>query len=104
MLFELSIMPLGNDPHISDEIAEVIRVLDKSGLMYQLTPTATCIEGRWEDVIPVVRLCHARVRASCDHVVTLLKIEDDADGHNKLTRNVTSVEEKLGHALTGPIQ
>jgi len=45
MLVELSILPLVGDGHLSDELAEVLKLIDSSGLSYQLTPTATCIEG-----------------------------------------------------------
>lgn len=103
MLVEFSVIPLGRDPHISDEIAEALKVLEESGLPYQLTPSATCIEGAWDEVMPVIRRCHARVRELAPHVITSIKVEDDEDGDNKLLKNVTSVEEKLGHSVAaGP--
>jgi uncharacterized protein YqgV (UPF0045/DUF77 family) len=37
MLAELSILPLGGDSHISDELAEVLKLVDGFGLPYQLT-------------------------------------------------------------------
>jgi uncharacterized protein (TIGR00106 family) len=101
MLIEFSIIPLGRDPHISEEIAEALRVLDEAGLPYQLTPSATCVEGEWDTVMPVIRRCHARVRELSPHVITSIKIEDDGED-NKLLQNVTSVEEKLGHTVPEP--
>jgi len=35
----------------SKEIAEVLRIVDDSGLPYQLTPAGTCIEGDWDGEI-----------------------------------------------------
>jgi uncharacterized protein (TIGR00106 family) len=102
MLIEFSIVPLGKDPHISDEIAEALKVLEEAGLRYQLTPSATCVEGEWEEVLPVLRRCHARVRELSPHVITTIKIEDDADGVDKLQRNVASVNEKLGRPPIEP--
>ena len=99
MLFELSVLPLGTDAHLSDEIAEVVKVVEASGLPYQVTPTATCIEGEWDEVMPVIQQCHLRARELSPHVVTMLKIEDDEDSVNKLIHNVASVEEKVGHVL-----
>lgn len=99
MLVELSIIPIGRDSHTSNELAEVLKLIDESGLHYELTPSSTCIEGSWNEVMAVVRLCHERVRARCPHVVTTLKIEDDAGAPNPLESNVTSVEEKLGRPL-----
>jgi uncharacterized protein (TIGR00106 family) len=98
MLIEFRIVPVGRDAHTSGEIAEAIRVLDDAGLPYRLMPSATCVEGEWEEVMPVIQRCHARVREMSPHVITSITIEDDEDGGNKLERNVASVEEKLGHA------
>lgn len=98
MLVELTIIPVGRDSHTSAELAEVLKLIDESGLPYELTPSATCIEGMWSEVMPLVRLCHERVLAHCSHVVTNIKIEDDG-ATGKLITNVASVEEKAGRPL-----
>jgi uncharacterized protein (TIGR00106 family) len=100
MLAELSILPLGGDSHTSDELAEVLKLVDAFGLPYQLTPAGTCIEGEWNEVMELARECHNRVRAKSPHVVTLIKIEDEEGEKNKLTRNITSVEQKAGRQLS----
>lgn len=97
MLVELSIIPVGRSPHTSEELAEVLKLVDESGLPYELTPTATCIEGDWAEVMPVIRLCHERVRARCPHVVTTIMIEDEDGARNKLDANVAVIERRLGH-------
>ena len=99
MLLEFSIIPLGGDTHVSHEIAEALKIIDESGLPYQLTPSATCIEGNWEEVMPVVQRCHMRLRQTCPHVITSIQIEDEEGAKDKLARNVASVEEKVGHPL-----
>jgi uncharacterized protein (TIGR00106 family) len=99
MLVELSIIPIGGGEHLSSEIAEALKIIDASGLRYQLTPAGTCIEGEWDEVMPLVRQCHDRVRETSPHLVTTIRIEDDRGERDKLTRNIASVEEKVGHAL-----
>ncbi|MGH7851801.1 MAG: MTH1187 family thiamine-binding protein [Candidatus Binatia bacterium] len=99
MLAELSIIPIGGNTHSSAELAKVLKLVDESGLPYQLTPSSTCIEGEWDQIMPLIHRCHDRVRKGAAHVVTLIKLEEDDGERNKLTSNVTSVEEKLGHAL-----
>jgi len=99
MIFEFSIIPLGLGTHISSEVAEALKIVDASGLPYQLTPLGTCIEGGWNEVMAVIENCHARLRQSCPHVITTIKIEDEEGGKDKLVRNVASVEEKIGHPL-----
>jgi uncharacterized protein (TIGR00106 family) len=100
MLAEFSIMPMGQDAHTSQQLAEALKIVEESGLPYQLTPTATCLEGAWEEVLPVIRLCHARVRNISPHVVTMIKIEDDAGETEQLASNLSSVEEKAGRPLS----
>ena len=99
MLVELSVIPLGGDTHLSSRIAEVLKLIDASGLAYQLMPSGTCIEGEWEQVMPVVRLCHERMRGLSAHVFTTIRIEDEEGEHHKLIRNVASVEERAGRTF-----
>lgn len=100
MLVELVIVPIGAGRSLSDEIAEVIKIVDESGLPYQLTPSGTCIEGDWEEVMSVVRKCHERTREDASHVITSIRIEDEANEKNKLETNVSRVEDKLGKAAS----
>jgi uncharacterized protein YqgV (UPF0045/DUF77 family) len=46
--------------------------------------------------MPLVRQCHDHALKGSSHLVTFIKIEDDDGERDKLTGNVTSVEEKLG--------
>jgi uncharacterized protein YqgV (UPF0045/DUF77 family) len=102
MLFELSIIPT-DELHASEELAEVLEVIDSSGLPYLLGPGSTCIEGSWDQVMPVIHACHERARSASKHVITLLKIEDDEGQRDKIRRNVKSVESKAGRKLQSSI-
>jgi uncharacterized protein (TIGR00106 family) len=95
MLFELKIIPLGESAHTSSRLAEVVKLVEASGLPYELTPTATCIEGSWNDVMALIKKCHDQARRMSSHVLTSVTVEDDADSENKLVRNVSSIEEKM---------
>jgi len=100
MLVELSIIPVGNDAHLSDDLAGTLRIVDDSQLPYQLTPAGTCIEGNWDEVMAVVRRCHEQMRERSSHVFTTIRIEDEADAENKLVNNVASVAEKVAKPLS----
>jgi uncharacterized protein (TIGR00106 family) len=99
MLFELSIVPLGSSSSLSDDLAEILKIIDDSGLPYLLGPTATCIEGEWDEVMDLVRACHEQARKGSSHVITTIKIGDEAGVKNKLVDNVASVEAKAGRPL-----
>ncbi|MGH7824271.1 MAG: thiamine-binding protein [Candidatus Binatia bacterium] len=57
------------------------------------------MEGEWDEIMPLIRQCHDRARKGSSHVVTFIKLEEDDGERDKLTPNVTSVEEKIGHTL-----
>jgi uncharacterized protein (TIGR00106 family) len=99
MLAELTIFPLGVGPHTSLVLADILRIVDASGLPYVLTPSGTCIEGDWDQIMMAVKKCHEKARSHCTHVVTELRIEDDADSSDKLHENIASVEMAAGHPL-----
>jgi uncharacterized protein (TIGR00106 family) len=99
MLAEISFVPIGGNTHSSAELAKILKLVEESGLPYQLTPSSTCIEGEWDEIMPLIHRCHDRALKGSSHVVTFIKLEEDQGERNKLTYNVTSVEQKLGHAL-----
>lgn len=95
MLVDLSVTPLSGETKISEEIAKVVKIIEDSDLPYQLTPTGTVIEGSWADVMAVVEKCHNKARENAPHVITTIKIEDELGAENKLTENISSVQEKM---------
>lgn len=99
MLVEFSIIPVAGDGAMSDEIAEALRIVDRSGLPYQLTPSGTCVEGGWQEVMALIQQCHEQARRTSRHVVTTIKIEDEEGARNKLRDNVASIEQRLGQRL-----
>ncbi len=81
---------------MSEAIAELIRIIDASGLPYQLTPCGTCIEGEWDEVMSLARKCHERMRERSPHVITMIQIEDQEGAKDKLRHNIASVAAKVG--------
>src|SRR5206468_2349765 len=99
---EVSVIPLGVGTHLGGAIAEVVRLVDASGLAYQLTPSGTCIEGEWDDLMALLKRCHDRVRKGSSRVIWTIKIDDEEGSRDMLTRHVVSVEERVGRATEGP--
>lgn len=99
MLVELTINSLGRGTHLSKDLAEILAIVDASGLPYRLTPFGTCIEGNWDDVIGLVKQCHEHARCLSHHIITTIRIEDEEGAVNKLEGNVAAVERLAGHQL-----
>ncbi|HET6669664.1 MAG TPA: MTH1187 family thiamine-binding protein [Pyrinomonadaceae bacterium] len=99
MLVELSINPLGRGTHLSRDLGEILKVIDESGIPYGLSPLGTCIEGEWDEVMPLIRRCHDKARSMSPHVLTTLRIEDEEGAKNKIEENVAAVERAAGRSL-----
>jgi len=56
-------MGTGHDPSVAEYVAECARILDKSGLKYQMHGYGTNLEGLWSAVSKAIHDCHAAVHA-----------------------------------------
>jgi uncharacterized protein (TIGR00106 family) len=99
MLLELSVIPLGRGRSISADVADLVRIVDASGLDYRLTAAATIIEGSWDQLMDVARKCHAEMRKKTERVITFMKVDDYADRTGRLTAAIASVERKVGKPM-----
>ena len=99
MLLELSVIPLGRGRSISADVADMVKIIDASGLDYRLTAAGTILEGNWEQVMDVARKCHTEMRKKTERVVTFMKVDDYGERSGRLTVAVASVEAKVGRAV-----
>lgn len=103
MLVQLEIVPVSGTTHLSDAIAKAVRIIDETDVPYALTPSGTCLEGTWDEVMPVIRRCHERLREDAPHVFTYIRIEDEEGAANKLRTNVRAIHDHVeasGQSLT----
>ncbi len=96
MLLELSVIPLGRGRSISADVADMVKIIDASGLDYRLTATGTIIEGTWEQLVNLAQKCHTEMRRKTERVVTDMKLDDYAERTGRLAGAVASVERKVG--------
>jgi len=54
-LISVAIYPMGSGETLSAHIAEVVKVIEASGLPSRTTSMATEIEGEWDEVMKVVK-------------------------------------------------
>ena len=99
MLVEFSITPIGKEASLSADVAQVVDLVDKSGLNYRLTPMSTIVEGEWDEIMELIKRCHLLVRGRAPRVATWIHI-DDRPGHRQMiTHKVAAVEKQLGRKL-----
>jgi len=99
MLIEFSIVPIGTSSSLSARVAEVLDIVDSSGLSYKLTPMGTIVEGEWNDLMRLVRQCHGKMMKNEERVLTRILIDDRKGKTGRMDRKIRSVEKRLGRSL-----
>ena len=102
MLAELEIIPVGtNSTSVSTILAEVAKLIDKSGLDYRVGPMGTVVEGEWDRIMTLAKQCHQAVLGTTGRVLTTIRIDDrkDRPSAGRITQKVQSLESKVGRPL-----
>ncbi len=99
MLAEFSVAPVGDNPHLTPVVAEMLRLIDGSGLPYQFHSMGTVVEGDWDEVMDLIGRCHALARQGAVRVGTVIKIDDCPGRTGRLEGKVAGVEKLLGKKL-----
>jgi uncharacterized protein (TIGR00106 family) len=99
MLVEFSIIPIGAGSSLGAHLAEVLRIIDASGLPYKANPMGTVIEGEWDETIRLIKKCHRTVMKTGERVVTTISIDDRKGKPNRIETKVKSIEQRLGKSL-----
>ena len=99
MLAEFSVTPIGAGESVAKYVAEVIRIVDESGLNYKTNAMGTVVEGDFDKVMNLIARCHKATRVKCKRVSTIIKIDDRAGVKDALTEKTASVERILGRKL-----
>jgi uncharacterized protein (TIGR00106 family) len=99
MLAEFSIIPIGIGSSIGDQVAKVLKIVDKSGLPYKINPMGTVVEGEWDEILRLIKKCHRTVLSGGERVVTTIAIDDRKGKPNRIEKKVKSIEKRIGKAL-----
>ncbi len=75
-----SIHPIGAGEHVGDDVAKAVEIIQRSGLEHHLGPSGTTLVGDWEEVMDVVRRCHAALADGNARVSSILKIDHKVAG------------------------
>ena len=99
MLIAFSIVPIGAGSSIGGSIAEVLKIVDGSGLPYKINPMGTVVEGEWDDLFKLVKKCHKAVMKNEERVITSISVDDRKGKTNRIEEKVKSVEKRIGKTL-----
>jgi uncharacterized protein (TIGR00106 family) len=99
MLAEVSIIPIGIGSSIGNKLAEVLKIIDASGLPYKVNPMGTVIEGDWDEVMNLIKKCHKALMKTGERTLTTITLDDRKGKPNRIEEKVKSIEKRLGKNL-----
>ena len=76
MLASFSIVPLGGSASLRQYVAEIVDLVDRSGLDYRLGAMQTTVEGDRRAVMALIMKCHNHVAKKVPRVLTTIQIDD----------------------------
>ncbi|NJD99907.1 MTH1187 family thiamine-binding protein [Thermococcus sp. LS1] len=96
VIVEFVIVPLG-ERSLSRYVAEVVKLLEKKGVKYQLTPMATIIEvPTVSEAFTIIEEAHELMfKFGAERVSTTVRIDDRRDKAVHMEDKVKSVLEKV---------
>jgi len=95
MLVQFSMFPTGGKESASAEVAQIIDLIDKSGLPYKTSAMATVLEGEWDEIFPLIDKCRLLLRQNNRRFYMVLTMDDREGAKGRLAGKVASLEEKL---------
>lgn len=97
VIVELSIFPVDKaGASLSPYVARVLRVLQASGLPFELNPMGTCVEGDWEPVWAAVSACMEELQKDSERVYLTVKADWRRGDAPRMAAKKGAVREKLG--------
>ncbi|MBD3402648.1 MTH1187 family thiamine-binding protein [candidate division GN15 bacterium] len=100
MILNLSIFPTSKTTDsASEDVAQVIEIVDKSGLPYKLGPMSTAIEGDWDEIMDVVNKARKKLHEQHNRVYIVMTVDDREGVSGRLTGKIESVEKELGREV-----
>ena len=93
---EFTIIPIGVGVSLSKYVAVCEKVLQASGLSYELHANGTNLEGEWDEVMQAIKTCHEKLhKMGVPRIATQIKIGTRTDRAQTMADKVASVREEL---------
>jgi len=99
MLAIFSTFPVGKSDSLSKDVAQIIKMIEDSGIECQTTAMGTIVEGEWDEVMELIKKCHFKLREFSTRVSTKISIDDREGATGRIKGKIDSVEKHLGREI-----
>lgn len=100
MLASFAIVPIGAGEELKEYVADILSIIDQSGLEYTLGAMQTTVEGDPDKVMALIMKCHNRMKELSPRVLTHIAIDDREGATGRLKGKISDVEDVLGRKLS----
>ena len=100
LLLEFSMYPTDKGESVSEYVKGNLEIIHASGLPYKLGPMGTCLEGDYDEVMDVVRMCYERLSQDSDRIACQVKMDWHRGHSGRLDSKVETLKAKTGHDLS----
>ncbi len=99
LLLEFSMYPTDKGASVSQYVKGNLEIIDDSGLPYKLGPMGTCLEGEYDEVMAVVKMCYDRMSKDSDRIACQIKMDWRQGHQGRLEGKVETLKTKTGRDL-----
>ncbi len=91
-----TVVPIGAGVSLTRYVAACQRVLEETGLTYEMHANGTNVEGEWDDVFGAIRRCHEAIhQMGAPRIFTAIKVGTRTDKESSMGEKVRRVKEEL---------
>jgi len=98
-LLEFSMTPLGLGESVSSYVARCVKIVEQSGLDFELHAMGTIVEGEIDQLLDVLERCFAALATDCDRISCSAKFDYRRGASGRIQGKVDSVHRQLGRAV-----
>ena len=103
MIAAFSIIPLGTDESVGDLVAEAVHIVGASCLPNETNAMFTNIEGKWDEVMAIIKECVDTMAQAAPRVSVVVKLDHrPGEPSVRMSRKVESVDYKLSESSARP--
>ena len=96
---EFSMIPLDKGSSFSKYVADILKIVDESGLEYRLNPMGTVVEGEWDDLLTLLTRCFRSLEKDSDRISLQVKFDYRKGVSGALENKIRSVKKKAGRSI-----
>lgn len=96
VLMEFAIFPTDKGESVSEYVSKVIKMIDESGVKYQLTPMGTIIESQTlQEALDMIEKSYKVLEPYSNRVYATVKFDIRKNRTNAMTSKIESIVSKM---------